>query len=79
MNVTAALDDFITMNRIATEEEIRLVTQINGYNEETMNDIIFARTGYRDYEQCVCDDEFEGTDELNEYYGINEEEEEGEE
>lgn len=79
MNVVAALDDFILLNNIATEEEIRLVTQINGYNEETMYDIIYARTGYRDYEQCVSDDEFIGTDELNEYYGLNEEEEEGEE
>jgi hypothetical protein len=45
--------DFITVNEIATDDEIRLVTNINGYNEETLNDIIYARTGYRDYEQCV--------------------------
>lgn len=79
MNLVAALDDFILSNNIATEEEIRLVTQINGYNEETMYDIIYARTSYRSYEQCVSDNEFISTDELNEYYGLNEEEEEGEE
>ena len=79
MNVTAALDDFILLNNIATEEEIQLVAEINGYTEETMYDIIYARTSYRSYEQCVSDNEFEGTDELNEYYGLNEEEEEGEE
>ena len=36
---------------IATEEEINLVTCINGWNEEAMNDIIYTRTGYRDIEQ----------------------------
>ena len=36
---------------IATEEELQLVTSINGYNEESLNDIIYARTGYRDIEQ----------------------------
>lgn len=36
---------------IATEDEINLVTNINGYNVETLNDIIYARTGYR----CIED------------------------
>ena len=36
---------------IATEEEIDLVTNINGYSEETLNDILYARTGYRDIAQ----------------------------
>lgn len=36
---------------IATEQEIDLVTDICGYNEKALNDIIFARTGYRDIEQ----------------------------
>ena len=36
---------------IATVEEINLVTMINGWNVETMNDILYARTGYRDMEQ----------------------------
>lgn len=36
---------------IATEEEIDLVTTINGYSEETLNDILYARTGYRTIEQ----------------------------
>lgn len=35
---------------IATEEELQLVTDINGYSLETLNDILFARTGYRDQE-----------------------------
>ena len=34
-----------------TEEELRLLTNINGYSVETLNSAIFARYGYRDYEQ----------------------------
>ena len=36
---------------IATNEEIQLVTDINAYTEETMLDILYARTGYRNFEQ----------------------------
>jgi hypothetical protein len=36
---------------IATEEELNLVTSINGYNIDSLNDIIYVRTGYRDIEQ----------------------------
>jgi len=36
---------------IATSHEIALVTSINGTNEETYNDILYARTGYRSLEQ----------------------------
>ena len=35
---------------IATENEIELVCCINGYNMDTLNDILYARTGYRDIE-----------------------------
>lgn len=34
-----------------TEAELQLLTNINGYNIETLNDAIYARYGYRDYEQ----------------------------
>ncbi len=43
--------DFLTDNCIATEEELKLVTSINGYNETTLNDILYVRTGYRSIEQ----------------------------
>lgn len=36
---------------IATEEEVQLVTSINGNNEEAMTDILYARTGYRSFDQ----------------------------
>ena len=38
-------------NAIATEEELQLVTSINGYSTETLDDILFARTGYRSVDQ----------------------------
>ena len=43
--------DLLIELNIATQEEIQLVTTINGYNEETLNGIIYAKTGYRDIEQ----------------------------
>ena len=36
---------------IATETELNLVTSINGWNEEALNDVIYVRTGYRSLEQ----------------------------
>lgn len=36
---------------IATENEITLVTKINGYSQETLNSILYVRTRYRNFEQ----------------------------
>lgn len=36
---------------IATDDELQLVTSINGYSEESLNDVIYVRTGYRDLDQ----------------------------
>lgn len=36
---------------IATESEVNLVTDIAGYSVETLNQIIYVRTGYRNIEQ----------------------------
>lgn len=40
-----------------TEDELRLITDINGYSIDTLNDCIFARYGYRSYEQMKGEDE----------------------
>lgn len=45
--------DLLIEYGIATQEELQLVTCINGYNIDTMNDIIYARTAYRDIEQLM--------------------------
>ena len=43
---------------IASDAELNLITDINGLNIETLNDVIYVRTGYRTYEQL-----------MEEYYG----------
>jgi hypothetical protein len=34
-----------------TDMELQLVTNINGYSVETLNDCIYARYGYRNWKQ----------------------------
>ena len=36
-----------------TDEELNLVTDINGWSIETLNDCIYARYACHDYEQLV--------------------------
>jgi hypothetical protein len=45
--------EYIIEHEIATEEELQLITDINGYKEETLNDVLYARTGYRNIEQLI--------------------------
>ena len=52
MTVTE-LWDLIIEHGIATEDELRLITDINGYSINTLNDGLNARTGYRDWEQYI--------------------------
>lgn len=51
MDRTDELWDYIVERDIATVEELKLVICINGYSEKTLNDILFARTSYRNIEQ----------------------------
>lgn len=57
-------------NGIATEKEIDLIASINGWNEETFNDILYVRTSYRDMEQYT---ESEDRETYNEYFKKEEE------
>ena len=72
-SIESMLWDFIIDNNIATESELQLVTSINGWTEETMNDVIYAKKGLRDYLQCMSEG-YTGTDELDSYYCLDEEE-----
>lgn len=45
--------DYLVESEIATEEELNLITCINGYSVETLNDVIYARTGYRSLDQLI--------------------------
>ena len=55
---TGQVWDLLLQYDIATENELRLVTTINGYNIDSLNDILYARTGLRDIEQLL--DEIKG-------------------
>ncbi len=38
---------------IAIREELELVTSINGFNEQALNDIVYVREGYQTLDQFV--------------------------
>jgi len=50
---TNELWDKLLEQELFTELELQLITDINGFNVETLNDAIYARYGYRDYEQMM--------------------------
>jgi hypothetical protein len=39
------------LNMGVCEQTLQVVTSINGYNEESMQDILYAVTGYRSFDQ----------------------------
>jgi len=43
--------DFLVGSGIATEDELRLIVSINGYSTESLNDVLYCRTGCRSIEQ----------------------------
>ena len=53
MDISTIWDIIVHEYGIATGEELSLVTAINGYNEDTLNDVIYVRTGYRNIEQLL--------------------------
>ena len=45
--------DTILELELCTFEELELVTSINGFNEQAMNDIVYVREGYQTLDQYV--------------------------
>ena len=43
--------DLLIEYEIATEQEIDLVVKINGWCTDTLDSIVYAKTGYQDFEQ----------------------------
>lgn len=43
--------DFLIDSGYVSEEALRLVTNINGYNIDTLNDVLYSTTGYRTLDQ----------------------------
>ena len=50
LEITSA---YLVDHEIVTEAEFSLVTSINGYNLESVNDMLYARTGYHSYGQLL--------------------------
>lgn len=65
--------DYIIDMGITTQEAIDLVCDINGTSIDTINDIVYAKSGYNTLQQYL---EFEDYDTFKEYYNEEEEEEE---
>ena len=42
---------YLINSGIATEQELQLVTYIIGYSVETLDKVLYVRTGYRSIEQ----------------------------
>lgn len=60
---------------LVSEETLDIITSINGYSEETLDDVLYCVSGYSDIEQYL---EYEDNDTYNEYYGEEDEEDEEE-
>ena len=50
---------------LVSQETLDIITSINGYNEDTLNSVLYCVSGYCDIEQYL---EYEDTDTYNEYY-----------
>ena len=62
-------EQFIYDNELATESEVRLVCQINGWSIETLNKIINCRTEYQDIDQIHdCEPENFVFDSVKQYF-----------
>ena len=64
-------DYLLTFNGVS-EETLQIITNINGYSRETLNDVLYAVTSYRSFKQYM---EAEDPDSYNEYFGNTEMEE----
>lgn len=60
--------EYLINNLGVNEETINCITSINGYNEDTLDSILYYYTGYRDLKQYT---EYEDKETYIEYYGIN--------
>lgn len=52
IDIENELWQWIVANDIASDRELNLVTDIAGYSENTLTQVVFVRTGFRNYSQC---------------------------
>lgn len=51
--------DKILAYEIATENELKLITSINGYTKDALNSVVYVRTGYQTLDQYIISEETE--------------------
>lgn len=53
-------------NGVCSEETLNVVTSINGYTIDTLDDVLYAVTGYRSWEQYTGEDEDNDDEDIDE-------------
>ena len=73
------IEQFISDNQLATDEEVSLVCQICGRSTDTLNKIINCRTEYQDIEQIhACEPDTYVFDSVESYFEEEDEDDESE-
>lgn len=49
--------DLLLEHELASEETLKVVTSINGYSLDTLCDVLYAVTAYRDFDQYLEEQE----------------------
>jgi hypothetical protein len=49
--------EYLIDNEYFKQQELDLITNIKGWNIETLNDCIYARYGFHDLEQLIAENE----------------------
>ena len=49
LTINEMLDTLLDLG--LSEQTLQIVTDINGYNEQSMKDILYSVTGYNDFDQ----------------------------
>lgn len=62
--------NYLIESGLVSDESLNLVTRINGCNENTLNDVLYVITGYRDLEQYT---EYEDEETYQQYFKEEEE------
>ena len=57
--------NYLTNYELVSSETLDIITSINGYNEKTLDDVLYVVSGYRDIEQYLL---YEDKETYNEYY-----------
>ena len=63
--------DYLIDYELVSEEALDIITSINGYNEKTLDDVLYCVSGYRGIEEYL---EYEDIENYNLYYNDDESE-----